>query len=476
MMLALNYCDVTMTHEIIDETHQPLVDTKQPLLVRVKQEWITLLALGSPILIGQLAQMSNGVIDTIMAGRASSDDLTGVAIGNSLWVPIFLFMIGLLNATQPLISGHRGAQQPEKILPVTWNALYIALAAAIVAVTVLTNIEPVFGLIKLEENPARIADGYLKAFAYGMPAVLILITLRGLTDGLGHTKVYMAFSILTACINAPLNYIFIFGKLGLPALGGIGCGWATAISQWLALFLLLGYLNYSRAFKAFHLWEQRMLPKWTGVVEILKLGIPIGFTIFVESTMFAVVALLLASLGAVVVAGHQIALNIVSILFMVPLSLGLALTIRISFLIGAGNKKEARLVARSSIILVLGIAFSYAGLLLLFAEPIANLYTTEADVIIVATLLLGYGALFQIADVLQVVAISALRGYKDTKLPMYIMLSSFWGIGMPLGYILAYKDWIVPSMGAPGFWIGLIAGLSHAAFWLILRLFWFSRH
>jgi len=463
-----------MNQTTIDETHQPLSHANQPLLVRIKTEWKTILLLGSPIMISQLAQMSNGVIDTIMAGRASAEDLTGVAIGGSIWVPIFLFMMGILNATQPLISGHLGANQTQKILPVTWNALYIALFAAIIGMVTLFNIQPVFTWIGLADNPARIADGYLEAFAFGIPPIFILVTLRGLTDGLGYTKIFMLFSILTACINAPLNYIFIFGKLGLPAMGGIGCGWATAISQWITLFLMLTYLHFAKAFREFHLWQQRRLPNLPAMREILSLGIPIGFTIFVESVMFAVVAILLASLGPDIVAGHQIALNVVSILFMVPLSLGLALTIRISFLIGAKDIHAARLGARSSIILVLAIAFAYAGLLVVFARPIASIYTTEAAVIDVAVTLLGYGAMFQIADVLQVVAISALRGYKDTRIPMYIMLSSFWVIGIPLGYILAYKDWILPAMGAPGFWIGLIAGLSHAAFWLLIRLYIFS--
>ena len=463
-----------MTSTIVDETHQPLSNANQPLLVRIKTEWKTILLLGSPIMISQLAQMSNGVIDTVMAGRASAEDLTGVAIGGSFWVPIFLFMMGILNATQPLISGHLGAKQTQKILPVTWNALYVALAAAVLGMLVLINIQPVFSLIGLADNPARIADGYLEAFAFGLPPIFILVTLRGLTDGLGYTKIFMLFSILTACINAPLNYIFIFGKFGLPAMGGIGCGWATAISQWITLFLMLTYLHFAKAFRDYHLWQQKRLPNRKAIREILQLGIPIGFTIFVESVMFAVVAVLLASLGPDIVAGHQIALNVVSIFFMIPLSLGLALTIRISFLIGAKDVYAARLGARSSIILVLAIAFLYAGLLLAFARPIASIYTTEAAVIDVAVTLLGYGAMFQIADVLQVVAISALRGYKDTRIPMYIMLASFWMIGIPLGYVLAYQDWLTPAMGAAGFWIGLIAGLSHAAFWLLIRLYVFS--
>ncbi|WP_230390446.1 MATE family efflux transporter [Reinekea sp. G2M2-21] len=463
-----------MTNTPIDETHQPISDARLPLLTRVKTEWKTILTLGSPILISQLAQMANGVIDTVMAGRASAEDLTGVAIGGSLWVPIFLFMMGILNATQPMISGHMGAKQLHRVMPVTWNALYIAIVASGIGMLLLFHIDPVLTLIKLADKPAAITSGYLAAFAFGLPAIFILITLRGLTDGIGQTKVFMLFSILTACINAPLNYIFIFGKFGLPAMGGIGCGWATAISQWITLALMSTYLHYHKAFRNFHIWEQRMLPTWGMVREILHLGIPIGFTIFVESVMFAVVALLLASLGPVVVAGHQIALNVVSILFMVPLSLGMALTIRISFLIGARDIQSAKLGARSSVILILAIAVFYAVLLYLFAEPIAGVYTKEADVIAVAVTLLAFGAMFQIADVLQVVAISALRGYKDTRIPMYIMLASFWGIGIPLGYALAYKDWLVPAMGAPGFWIGLIAGLSHAAFWLLIRLYIFS--
>ena len=465
-----------MKLDIIDEDHQPIGKANEPLLVRIKREWLTLTILGAPILIGQLAQISNGVVDTVMAGHASADDLTGVAIGNSLWLPLMLFMIGLLNATQPIISGYRGANQPHKIVPVTWNAIYISLAAALIAILLLINVEPVLGLIQMGSNSARITIGYLKAFAWGIPAILLVLSLRGLTDGLGHTKIFMVFSILTVLINAPLNYILIYGKLGMPAMGGIGCGWATAIAQWCSLLLLLTYLHFAPAFKNFHLWQLRMTPNLAVIRQILSLGIPIGFTIFVEATMFSLVALLLAPLGTDVVAGHQIALNVVSIFFMVPMSIGLAITLRISFLIGAEQPNTARLVARSTILLVTLISFCFAGLMYAFAGPIASLYSTEVGVLQIAELLLVYGAMFQIADVLQVVCISSLRGYKDTRIPMYIMLSSFWGIGIPLGYILAFQDWLVPAMGAPGFWIGLIAGLSHAAFWLLIRLFLISRH
>lgn len=472
--MALPLKRVLMSDQIIDETHQPTALKNASLTERVKQEWRTLLALGSPILIGQLAQMANGVIDTLMAGRASAEDLTGVAIGNSLWTPLFLFMMGVLNATQPLISGYHGAGQNNRVMPVTWNALYIAAGAAALSAVMLINVDPILALIGMSPVTAAIADGYLEAFVWGLPAILILVALRGLTDGLGHTRIFMVFSILTACFNAPLNYMLIFGKFGLPELGGIGCGWATALSQWLTLICLLIYFGVSRSFSHLHLWAHRQWPQWSSIRDILRLGIPIGFTIFVESVMFAVIALLLASFGAHVIAGHQIALNVVSVLFMVPLSLGLALTIRISFLMGADNPVTARLAGRSSLLLVLLIALVFALLLIFFAEPIARLYSTEEVVIEVAVRLLWFGALFQLADVLQIVAISALRGYRDTQVPMFIMVGSFWGIGIPLGYVLAHTDWLAPAMGAAGFWIGLIVGLTHAACWLIPRLFWFS--
>ena len=461
--------------EPVDQFHQPPAHDEWPLLRRVQDEWQTLLKLGSPILIGQLAQMSNAVIDTVMAGRASADDLTGVAIGNSLWVPLLLFVIGLLNATQPLISGHRGAKQYERIMPVTWNASYLALAASLISIALLVNADPLVALIGLAENPARICDGYLEAYVWGIPAIFMAVNLRGLTDGLGHTRVFMVFSILTACINAPLNYIFIFGKFGLPAMGGIGCGWATAIAQWLTLLAGLGYLHLSAHFKDYHLWQNRQWPNRQRLAELLKLGAPIGFTLFVESLMFAAVALLIAPLGSVTVAGHQIAINVVSVMFMVPLSIGAALTLRIAFLVGANNHREARLVARSSVLMVSVIALAFASLLWFLARPIASIYSSDADVIAVATTLLGYGAMFQIADIMQVVCISALRGYKDTRVPMYIMVFSFWVLGIPLGYMLAFSDWLTAPMGVAGFWIGMILSLSHAACWLLVRLLWYSR-
>ncbi len=459
----------------LDETHQPQAHETDTLLQRVQFEWLTLARLGAPILIAQFAQMANGVIDTLMAGRASADDLTGVAIGYSLWVPVFLFVIGVLNAQQPLISGYNGARQYARVTPVAWHGIYFALIAASLAMIGLNQVDPVLQWLQMEPRPAQITSGYLFAFSMGFPAILLIVSLRGLTDGLGHTRIIMMFTLLSTLINTPLNYILIFGKFGMPAMGGVGCGWATAIANWVALFGLWAYIHRAQAFERFRLWSRRIDPDLTLFTELLRLGLPIGLTIFFEATMFSVIALLLAPLGSVVVAGHQIALNIVSVLFMVPLSLGMALTLRISFLIGAEQCDSARLVARSSIVLAFGIALSFAGFLLLNRSMLTGWYSNEIEVMDQATHLLLFGAIFQIADVMQVSAINALRGFKDTRIPMLIMLFSFWVIGIPLGYVLAFNGLITDPLGAAGFWIGLIVGLFHAALWLIARLIIISR-
>lgn len=441
----------------------------------ILQEWRNLALLGGPILIAQLAQMANGVIDTIMAGHASAQDLAGVGIGTSIWIPLLLFFVGTLSALQPTISGLRGAERQSDIMPLAWQGIYIAGAATLMMVALLLHVHPLLTVLNADAGTARIAEGYLSAFAWGVPALLLLNALRGLTDGLGHTRVIMTFSLISTLLNLPLNYIFIYGALGLPAMGGVGCGWATSLANSLAALALLIYLNRSPLFTRFHLFTHWAAPVWIEIRQLLRLGLPIGFTIFVEVSMFSAIALFLAPLGAEVVAGHQIVLNIISILFMVPLSLGMALTLRVSFLVGANQTAEARLLARSGLLLASAIALVYVPLLLTGRDWIPKLYTSDPAVQTITAGLLMFAAVFQWADLLQVTAINALRGYKDTRVPLLIMLFAFWGVSMPLGYILTFTDLLGPPLGAKGFWIGLILGLVLASALLTWRLFNTSR-
>lgn len=458
----------------MDESQQPLPTRPSGgRFAQILAEWKTLGLLGGPILVAQLAQMANGVIDTIMAGHYSAEDLAAVGIGSSLWMPVLLFFFGVLSALQPTISGYLGSGERERIMPITWQGLYIAAGSAVLMIALLLSAGPLLPLLGLEAATANITRGYLSAFVWGVPALLLITALRGLTDGLGHTRVIMAVSLLAALFNLPLNYIFIYGKLGLPAFGGVGCGWATALSNGLAALVMLAYLNRSRHYRAYHLLADWARPSWSRITQLLRLGLPIGASMFVEVSMFAVIALFLAPLGATVVAGHQVVLNIISVVFMVPLSLGMALTLRVSFLMGAGTPAVARLLARSTLLLALGIALIYMPVLLFGRELLVALYTSDEEVRAVATRLLLFGAIFQIADVLQVTAISALRGYRDTRVPLFIMLLSFWGLCLPLGYALTFTDWLVPSLGATGFWLALTVGLICAGILLIKRLWRF---
>lgn len=459
----------------MDQTNQPAPVVATGLRARILGEWKTLGALGGPILVAQLAQTANGVIDTVMAGHYSAQDLAAVGIGTSLWTPLLLLFIGTLSALQPTISGQRGAGRLDRIMPTAWQGLYIGSVCALIMILLLTNVEPVLRWLQLEQSTGEITQGYLRGFCWGIPALLLMASLRGLTDGLGHTRVIMAFALLSALVNLPLNYIFIYGKLGVPAMGGVGCGWATALANTITAVALLTYLHKSRHYQRFHLLAQWTPPRWRDIGALLQLGVPIGITIFVEVSMFSVIALFLAPLGSQVVAGHQIVLNVTSLFFMLPLSLGMALTLRVSFLLGAGAPEDARLVARSTLFLGLGIAFIYAPIIFWGRGFITSLYTSDPSVQAIATHLLMFAAIFQLADVLQITAIGALRGYRDTRVPLGIMLVAFWGLCLPLGYVLTFTDWLVPAMGASGFWMALIVGLTCACIPLTLRLWFFRR-
>lgn len=437
-------------------------------------EWRKLFRLGAPILIAQLAQMANSFVDTVMAGNASSHDLAGVGIGVSLWVPLSLFFVGVLGALQPIISQHMGAKNSHKVIPVAWQGIYLAAFGSVLMMLLLWNAMPLISLFNPDDKTATIVEGYLRAFVWGMPALALLTALRGFTDGMGHTWVFMVFSLFGTLCNIPLNYALIYGKWGFPELGGIGCGWATTGANIAALVMFVAYLAWGKAYQQHRLFSQIAGPSKVLIKAILKLGIPIGITLFVEVSMFCAVALFITPLGAHTVAAHQIVLNATSMAFMVPLSLGMAVMLRVSYLMGEGSYTKANLVARSSILLALMIAMLNAPILYFGRHAIAAFYTQEVVVITTAAVLFMFAAIFQLVDVIQVTAVNALRGYKDTALPMWIVVFSFWGVCLPLGYVLTYTTVLTnEAMGASGYWLALTVGLAIAAVLLTVRLFYF---
>ncbi|MDH1262770.1 MATE family efflux transporter [Pseudomonas sp. GD03944] len=439
-------------------------------LQRVRTELRTLLVLATPIIIAQLSYTAIGFVDTVMSGRFSARDLAAVALGNSIWVPVFLLMTGILLATTPKVAQRFGAQQHHEIGPLVRQALWLAVAVGGVAASVLWNAEFILRQMKVDPDLIEPTMGYLHGVALGFPCVALFHVLRCYSDGLGLTRPAMVLGLLGLLLNIPLNYVLIYGKLGFPALGSVGCGWATALVM---LFMLLGMLWWIRrapAYRASMPLQRFDPPQWALIKRLLGIGLPIGIAVFAESSIFAVIALLIGGLGETVVAGHQIALNFSSLVFMIPYSIGMAATVRVGQALGRGQPHEARFAAWVSIFTALSYACLSASAMLLLRAPIARIYTPDAEVVALAASLIVYAALFQFSDAIQVTAAGALRGYQDTRATMIMTLFAYWGIGLPVGYVLGLTDLFGPASGPAGLWQGLIVGLTCAALMLAVRL------
>ena len=437
---------------------------------RVRRELGNLLNLALPIMIAQLATTAMGFVDAVMAGRVGPRDLAAVALGNSIWIPVFLLMTGTLLATTPKVAQRFGAGSHGEIAPIVRQALWLALVVGLMATLMLFSAEPILHLMKVDPQLIEPCMGYLRGIASGLPAVALYHVLRCFSDGLGRTRPSMVMGLCGLALNIPINYVFIYGHFGVPAMGGVGCGWATAIVMWAMLLGMACWTRWAPAYRNIALFSHFDWPQWAVIKRLLSIGLPIGIAVFAESSIFAVIALLIGSLGATVVAGHQIALNVSSLVFMIPYSLGMAVTVRVGQALGRNEPREARFAAGVGMGSALAYACISASVMLLLREPIATIYTTDPRVIQVASMLIVYSALFQFSDAIQVTAAGALRGYQDTRVTMILTLFAYWGIGLPVGYMLGLTDYFGPASGPSGLWEGLIVGLSCAALMLSIRL------
>jgi multidrug resistance protein, MATE family len=437
---------------------------------RVRLELRTLLALALPIMIGQLAYTAMGFVDAVMAGSVGPRDLAAVALGNSIWVPVYLFMTGTLLATTPKVAQGFGAGQTTEIGALVRQALWLALAVGLIASTVLLNAEPVLHLMKVDPVLIEPCMQYLRGIACGLPATALFYVLRCFSDGLGRTRPSMVLGLCGLALNIPLNTIFIYGHFGVPAMGGVGCGWATAIVMWCILLGMTGWVRRAALYKASQVFSHFEWPKWAVIKRLLNIGLPIGIAVFAESSIFAVIALLIGSLGANVVAGHQIALNISSLVFMIPLSLGMAVTVRVGQALGRNAPRDARFTAGVGMAVALVYACLSCSAMMLLRKQAAAIYTADPLVIQMAASLIVFAAIFQFSDAIQVTAAGALRGYQDTRVTMILTLFAYWGIGLPVGYTLGLTSVFGPPSGPSGLWQGLIVGLTCAALMLTVRL------
>ena len=417
------------------------------------------LLLAGPLIVGQLTSFGMNFVDTVMAGRLGTVDLGAIAIGSSVWAAGLLFVLGVTMSVSPAVSQLDGAGRREQAGEMTRQALWIALALAGLQFFVMRNAGWVMTALAVEPAVAALALGYLKAMSWGAPALSLMLVLRFFAEGAGYTRPTMYIGVFGILCNIPLNYVLMFGKLGFPQMGAVGCGWATTIVFWLQLLALAIYVRGREQFQPFKLFQRFSRPGWLEIGGLLKVGLPIGVMIFFEGGMFVSAALLIGTLGALPIAAHQVAINFASMAFMVPLGLAGAITVRVGNAIGRGDPQGAHRAGVVGIAIAGAIGVFSAIVMFTLPEWIARIYTGDRQVIELAASLLLLAAVFQVSDGLQVAAAGALRGLKDTRVPMVFSLLSYWLIGLTLGAWLTFqREW-----GALGMWMGLAGGLSVAA-------------
>lgn len=437
----------------------------------LKKQLVELLLLAAPVIATQFSQMAMGVADTLMAGHASAADLAAVAVGSSIWIPLILFIGGILTAITPTVAQYCGAGQAHRIAHSIRQSFWIGLCLSILGFYILYVIHDLFVFMAVDAQILPIATAYLKAIAWGMPAIAGFLILRYLNEGMANIIPIMLIGIFGLLINIISNYILIFGHFGAPQLGGEGAGWATTISHWAMFISLFVYIIKSPKFHSIKLLQADLRPHIDEIWTLIKLGLPIGIAFFVEGSIFSIIALFLASMGVITVAAHQIALNFSSLIFILPLSLSISLTIQVGHRIGARQFQQARDTIKAGYLISLTIALVAAFLIINYAPDIAALYTSNPDVVHLASSLMIFTALYQFSDGIQLCSAGSLRGLKDTTIPMLLSIISYWVIGFPLGYVLALTDILTDAMGAKGFWIGLLTGLSLSALFLTFRVY-----
>jgi multidrug resistance protein, MATE family len=434
-----------------------------------------LTVLAFPIFIGQLTQTMMGFIDTAMAGQVSAQDMAAVAIGAGIWFPTMLFVLGLIMPLTPIVSHYLGGGAYDKIRPAIFQGFYLALLGCVPALLIFTFSPLILNNMQLEPGLFNLSKSYLYFIAWGAPAFALFQVLRSCSEGIAYTMPTMLISFVGLACNIPANYIFIHGHFGIPALGGAGCGLASALVYWCMLISMGCYIHLHPRFERIKLFYAFEWIRWRDVGAYFRLGLPIALSVFFEVTLFSAIALFIAPLGSVVVAGHQIAMNFSSLVFMLPLSIGIVTSIRVGYYLGRQNPIATWVTIKVSIVTGMILAVFTAIGTFWGRQFIAYTYTQDSEVINLAIYLLMFAALYQIVDAIQTIIAGALRGYKDTTACFYISFFSYWVVGMPLGYLLSFTDLIGSKLGVLGFWIGISIGLTCAAVLFSLRLSYIQR-
>lgn len=426
-----------------------------------------LLQLATPVFLAQITLVLMSVVDTMMAGQVSAQDLAALSIAVGIWNPILFALQGILLAVAGIVAHCHGSEDNQGIRHYFQQSLYLACVLSALGLAIAPATEFVISNLDTSEEITQKAQDYIWFVKWGMLGFLTFSIYRNVTEGVGLTKPAFYISLIGLIVNIPANYIFIHGLFGLPKLGSAGCGLATSVVYVLMAIAQHVFSRYAPTLKALKLFYQYEKPNISSLVYIFKLGLPICLATFFEVTLFACIPLFIADLGAIAVSGHQIAASVSVVLFMMPLSLSMAIAIRVGNLAGQNNLTQLKIAIKTAFILACFVAAIVAGVTYVFRDVIAALYSSNSEVLILASAILALACIYQLPDALQVAANGVLRGLKHTKPISGITFLSYWVIGFTLGFVLAKTHYIVEPMGPQGFWVGIIVGLSVAAILLL---------
>jgi multidrug resistance protein, MATE family len=423
------------------------------------------LALAAPIIVGQLSQMLMGVTDSVMIGHAGTVPLAASSFGGNVFAVFYVVGIGMMLPVSIFVSRSRGERQPREAAEFLRHGIALALAFGALETLAMAALSTQLMRFHPPGEVLAIVRPFFLLLAASITPVLVYLVLRQFAEAMGHPWAPMFIMLGGVGLNAALNWIFIYGHWGMPALGLTGAGLSTLLSRTLGAFVIFLWLRRDPAVRA--AWPEHWFGSyaWTRFSRMLHVGFPAAGMLFFESTAFAFSSIMIGWLGAVPLAAHQIAVSCASLAFMVPLGLSMATGMRVSHAVGAGERARLRPVAFGAMALGLGIMAGFALTFALGGRFIATQFVHDTAVIAVAAQLFAVAALFQLVDGLQVIGAASLRGMTDVKVPAVITFVAYWGIALPLGYVLGIRG----TLGAVGVWLGIASGLAFAAISLVAR-------
>ncbi len=427
-----------------------------------------------PVLVGQWASIGFGVADTVMVGHSSPQDLAAMALGSSIYASVFVGLMGVVIALTPIIAQHFGGKRLDAIGTTYMQGLWLALWLTVIGDIAMGFPDIWLVMSAVDANVTTRVAGYLHALMFALPAALVFRSVYALNVAVSRPKVTMAINLAGLAMKVPLNYVLVYGKLGLPALGAAGCGYATALVMWVSCGIALVALSRDPFYRQFSI--RFAWPRWADQKELLRLGIPTGLSYIVEVTSFTFMTLLVAGLGTTVTGGHQIVANLAALCFMLPLSLSVATSAIVGQAIGSNDAVAARRTTRAGLRIAVGVAIVVSGTLWLARATVIGLYTNDVAVQRVALSLIGFVALFHCFDAIQGMSGFILRAYKHAVAPMLVYTVSLWGIGLCGGWWIAFHPVIGGApLGAAGLWSSATLSLGLAAAVLLLWMLHVSR-